>query len=238
MDAAQRQPWERCKGEGEKPFAAFCRYLDLGTQRSIHQAVKDFLTETSQPYRKSVYDWWRQWAGRWKWRDRAQAFDDYKEYVARKAEVEAEAAARAADAEDRVQQRKLLTEEAKGIRTIARLLAARILEVLSDPAKLRTLELHRVKTVVATDPLNRTETVTPGVLDLVKLAGDGLKVGSELYRVAQLDQPDEDGQPKTAERKAQEIATVLTGRLLEMSLDEMLVLRDELIRLNGKAAVE
>jgi len=236
-EARQKQPWDRVKGEGETPYAAFCRYLNLGTQRSIHQAVKDHLAATAQPYRSSVYSWWRQWAAKYTWRHRAQAYDEYREYVARKAEIEAEAQARATAADDRVQQRHLLVQEAISLRTMARVLAGRILQVLSDPQELKQIGLKRQKSVEITrngTSETRFEEVYPGVLDLVKLVGDSAEVGGRLYRLAQLDQPDPDGSPKTAERKAEEVAKIITGRLLGLGVEELLTLRDELSGPNGQ----
>jgi len=253
-DAAQRQPWERRAGEPSRCYAAFCYVRNLGPERTIRQGVKVYLIgdcpknapqrarqqrryrthDRPAAYLESVRGQWRRWSSRFHWFERCGAYDVYQEYLLRHAELRAESAAVEQKAAERVQQRELLTLEAVTLRTIARLLAMQILAVLKDPEQLKQLKLHRVK-VVAGDTLNRTETVTPGVLDLLKLTGDGLKVGSELYRVAQLGQPDDDGKPKTAEKRVEELATIIAGQLMGMDTTAMLALREELLGLNGKA---
>ena len=192
---------------------------------------------TPGKYIRNVRRRWGDWSRKNAWVERCARYDEHQEYELRHAELRAESAAVEQKATERVQQRELLTLEAVTLRTIARLLAMQILAVLKDPAQLQQLKLHRVK-VVDGDKFNHTETITPGVLDLVKLADDGLKVGSELYRMAQLGQPGDDGKPKTAERRVEELATIIAGQLMGMDTTAMLALRERLIGLNGEAESE
>jgi len=247
-----KQPWERQPKETIRAYAAFCVYRNMGAERSLTNAVRFYLSEkarktatkqqrqqrrwrahpTPGKYLRNVRRRWGHWSHKHSWVDRCVAYDEHQEYELRHAELEAEGKAREEKAKERIQQRELLGKEAISLRTIARLLAARILEVLGDKEALKTLKLTRVKTVDG-DKFNRTEEITPGILDLIKLAGDGMDVGSRLYRLAQLDEPDEAGQGKTAEKRAQEVAGVLTEQLLKLDLGALLELREGLIGLNG-----
>ncbi len=230
-DAPTKQPWERREGETPRDYGRFLIYRNMGPERSVRKAAG-----VNKLKKKGQYGAWRYWqqiAYRHHWNDRAREWDEYQEYERVKAERVAEARGREEQAAEHVKQQALLAQDGVALCTVARLLAARILEALSDKEKLRKLELHRVK-VVAGDKFNRTETVTPSILDLIKLAGDGMEVGSRLYRLAQLDQPDEDGKPKTAERRAEEVAKILTDDLLKRDVGGLLALRDALIGTNGK----
>lgn len=249
----QRQPWERQEGETPRDYGRFLIYRNMGPERSVRKAAG-----VNKLKKKGQYGAWRYWqqiAYRHQWNDRAREWDEYQEYERVKVERVAEATAREEHAAERVQQRALLTQEAVGLRTIARLLAGRILEVLKDPEALRQLGLKRRKVVVVSRAVptapglpaetedkvatpmvteRRQEEVYPGVLELIKLAGEGMEAGSRLYRLAQLDEPDEDGKPKTAERRAQEVAQILTEDLLKRDVGCLLALRDELVGVNGK----
>lgn len=253
-DTPQKQPWERQADEPLRCYRRFLKYRALGPERSVRKACD--IAKFPREGRKPSWQYWRKLAEQWHWRDRARAYDEHQEYQLRHAELEAEGKAREEQAAERIQQRDLLRKEAISLRTIARMLAARILEVLQDKDALRQLTLKRRKTVVtsrvipmapglaeakpgekADPPMlteQRIEEVWPGVLELLKLAGDGMEVGGRLYRLAQLDEPDEEGQPKTAERRAEDVAKVLTGRLLALGMDELLLLREGLVSDNGK----
>jgi len=47
---------------------------------------------------------------------------------------------------------------------------------------------------------------------------------------------DEDGMPKTAEKRAEDLAKILAGRLLGLGIEDLLALRDDLT--NGKPETE
>jgi hypothetical protein len=69
------KPWERRKGEGEKPFAAFCVYRDMGAKRSV-LAVVTQLSKSRQLITR--------WKSTWHWDDRARAYDNDLEKQAQK----------------------------------------------------------------------------------------------------------------------------------------------------------
>lgn len=59
-------PWERQPGESEKAYEAFCIYRDAGEKRSINMVY--------QKCTKSV-SLLRRWSVRWRWVERAAAYD-------------------------------------------------------------------------------------------------------------------------------------------------------------------
>lgn len=58
--------WERAAGETTKAFDAFTTYLEAGPDRTIKSATDDT---------GHRYDTARDWAKRWRWRERAGSFD-------------------------------------------------------------------------------------------------------------------------------------------------------------------
>ena len=82
--AEEPNPWERMPGESDKAFAKFCAYRDMGAGRSLarlcqlhpgnkgwgHRAVEDLCS-------------------RWRWVDRARAWDDEQDRVRSEAQMQA-----------------------------------------------------------------------------------------------------------------------------------------------------
>lgn len=62
-------PWDRQPGESDKAFAAFCAYRDLGPDRT-HEKTREKLGKNSGYLRVL-----EAWSGRFRWMDRAAAFD-------------------------------------------------------------------------------------------------------------------------------------------------------------------
>src|SRR5579871_841200 len=62
-------PWERWKGESLKAFSAFTLYLQLGSGRSVVAVAQECNESLSLLNR---------WSSRWRWSDRAQAYDRYE----------------------------------------------------------------------------------------------------------------------------------------------------------------
>ncbi|KGI79322.1 hypothetical protein IL38_23720 [Actinopolyspora erythraea] len=70
--ASDRNAWEQQPGESERMFARFTVYRDLGEGRTLNQTA-EILNSTS---RKTVtYRSLTEYASRYRWRERAEAFD-------------------------------------------------------------------------------------------------------------------------------------------------------------------
>lgn len=77
------EPWERQPGETSRAYAAFSVYRDLGPQRSLAKALAAAAKKPSNRRH------WQRWAAKYRWVERAQAYDDYLDRLAReKAEQE------------------------------------------------------------------------------------------------------------------------------------------------------
>lgn len=72
---ATHQPWDKLSGEGNRPYAAFCKYRDMGPERTIGKLVEQ-IGGSAATYRtlSSVHGWVR----------RCEAYDDYLERQERK----------------------------------------------------------------------------------------------------------------------------------------------------------
>ena len=65
--------WERQPDEGSKAYAAFCVYRDLGPERSLDKALSK---ANKKPTNRRH---WSRWMEKYRWYERAQAYDDYIE---------------------------------------------------------------------------------------------------------------------------------------------------------------
>jgi hypothetical protein len=74
VSAAENQPWERQDGESAPAFAAFCHYRDLGPKRSLLRAYQQHKPDAEQ-----LAGIWSEWSAKWRWYDRALAYDDHLE---------------------------------------------------------------------------------------------------------------------------------------------------------------
>jgi hypothetical protein len=107
----ERRPWERQPGEGQNPYLAFVRYRDLGESRSVRQAVdvKQVPKKGQDPY----WHWWYRWSQKWHWRQRARAYDDWRNTQRQKAADDAVVQSAIAETEENERQRKLRLREAR-----------------------------------------------------------------------------------------------------------------------------
>ena len=69
--------WERQPGESSRAYAAFCIYRDLGPARSLDKALAQANKKPSNRRH------WARWMERYRWLERAQAYDDYIERIKR-----------------------------------------------------------------------------------------------------------------------------------------------------------
>lgn len=75
--------WERLPNESSKAYAAFCIYRDLGFERSLDKALA---VANKKPTNRRH---WARWMEKYKWVERAQAYDDYIEQKKRKEQEKA-----------------------------------------------------------------------------------------------------------------------------------------------------
>ncbi|GHU67471.1 hypothetical protein FACS189447_09680 [Spirochaetia bacterium] len=82
-DVLPFESWERLTGETAAAFAAFCAFRDFGAERSVPKAVKECYGkkdggEPADPaFLLKKCRMWRNWAAQYKWRERAEAYDQY-----------------------------------------------------------------------------------------------------------------------------------------------------------------
>ncbi len=76
---ANELAWERQDGESSQAFAAFVLYRDLGPHRSLLKAY-----QRHKPDAELLAGLWSEWSARWRWLDRALAYDDHCDAQRRK----------------------------------------------------------------------------------------------------------------------------------------------------------
>lgn len=82
-------PWERQPGESNKAYTAFCIYRDLPpTQRSLKEVTIRFYEKDRAKVRRAS-KMIEKWSVRWRWVERAEAWDQERDRRAREAEIEA-----------------------------------------------------------------------------------------------------------------------------------------------------
>ena len=76
-DVLPFESWERLPNESNFAFSAFCAFRDCGAERNIRKAVES--VEADEAVRSKRYKVWRNWAARFRWRERAADYDRYIE---------------------------------------------------------------------------------------------------------------------------------------------------------------
>jgi hypothetical protein len=74
------ESWEQLPGESSAAYAAFCAYRDFGPGRNIRRAVEGQFRFAELPLAgltAKKYRVWRGWSMRFKWRERAEEYDQY-----------------------------------------------------------------------------------------------------------------------------------------------------------------
>ncbi len=129
--------WERQPDESAKAFAAFECYRMLGPDRSLqaawekHYARPGTLRARTRKGREEaglVVGYFRRWYKRWRWAERAAAWEEEVTALARDQELDRELKARLAEQEEELRQRKLMREEARAARAVARRLLRRLMQ--------------------------------------------------------------------------------------------------------------
>jgi hypothetical protein len=73
------ESWGQLKGETPNAFAAFCAYRDCGADRTIRKAVEN--SEKDETLWNSKCNAWGNWSAKYRWRERAAAFDRHIEQL-------------------------------------------------------------------------------------------------------------------------------------------------------------
>jgi len=210
----EKQPWERQKGEGHKAYAAFSRYRDLGPARSVGKAAPVTARDGMKTARQRETHWWRQWAQKWAWRARAEAWDDYQVAIRQRAADEVVVATAIATAEENERQRGLTIDTARAIKAAVRAVLARF---LSD-----TKSLEQIPSAKLVPFLNIVSQAAKAA-QVVERLEMGEATNREEHRIA----------PETAEAAKRVAAVLEDARAHGYSVGELVALLDEMG--NGKA---
>lgn len=80
MATKNDETWERQESESAPAFAAFVHYRDLGPKRSLLKAYQQH-----KPDAEMLSGIWSEWSAKWRWLERALAYDDHLDVLRRKA---------------------------------------------------------------------------------------------------------------------------------------------------------
>lgn len=148
------EPWERLPDETDKAWAAFSRYLDAGPDRTLSNAEEPAKSPKSArkspkkpPVKKTVSGSVKDWSKRFRWRERANAWDG--KLFAKAAEVKLSEATRRAKEQE---QRRKQVDDDDWVAGSALLIKG--LEILDRPLDTKTMQGPGGQTVVveATPP--------------------------------------------------------------------------------------
>jgi len=127
--------WEPMEGESPLAFAAFEMYRRLGPARTVEEAWRRYWARPGTRRRRRnktspprVMPYFSRWAVRWRWRERALAWDEEQAAMARDQQLDRELQEKARQHEEEIQQRQLWKEEARAARTFARRMLMRTLQ--------------------------------------------------------------------------------------------------------------
>jgi hypothetical protein len=122
-------------GETSLAFAAFEIYRRLGPARTVEEAWRQYWSRPGTRRKRMgnispprVMPYFSQWAVRWRWRQRALAWDDEQTAVERDQRLDRELQEKGRQHEEEIQQRQLWKEEARAARTFARRMLLRALQ--------------------------------------------------------------------------------------------------------------
>lgn len=150
MYDARPTPWDRQPGESPKAFYAFVLYRDLPPNERSLRRVADLLyghnPATRRPQHRHVPGQIKRWAERFAWVERAAAWDQERERIAREAEAEAIRAMRERHAKEAValQERALARLRALDPSELS---ARDVLAYLIEAAKLERISRGEPETI-------------------------------------------------------------------------------------------
>ena len=129
--------WERQPGESAQAFGGFECYRRLPpAERSLQRAWEDHCNRPGQARERrgkgagGPHGHWTRWMSRWRWKERALAWDEEVAALARDQELDRELKARLATQEEELRQRRLRKEEALAACTVARRMLLRVLQAV------------------------------------------------------------------------------------------------------------
>ncbi|MFH1603862.1 MAG: hypothetical protein ABIH03_08145 [Pseudomonadota bacterium] len=178
--------------------------------------------------RKPSWQYWRKLAERWHWKDRADAWDEWRNALAQKHADEraAEAAIREAEEIEKERQRQI---EAGRKAVAAGSAVVRRLVALFDEGKLDDLSLERIKTVIVGEGGARAESERKSLVELLPAALVALAEGQKLQRVAQ-ERVTEKREVKIDFGDVDKFADLITKLLPEEKWDEAKGMFAEMLR--------
>ena len=181
----QRLPWARRKFESHKAYAAFLRYRDLGVGRSVHKAAPVPAGQLPKTGKTKYNHWWRDWAAKWEWRVRAEAWDTHLFTVKQDAADKAVIESAIAEAEENEKQREQRLREARSLRAAGRSVFTRFLALIQS-GELERITLQRVKHSIeqrSESGSHKTEDETKAITELLDMATKAIEVGQKLERL-------------------------------------------------------
>jgi len=195
--------WERQPGESAQAFGGFECYRRLPPgERSLQRAWEDHCNRPGQARERrgkgasGPHGHWTRWMSRWRWKERALAWDGEVAALARDQELDRELKARLAAQEEELRQRQLMREEARAARAVGRRFLLRILQAVEagqlDELALPDLLPHLAKAstlLVVGQKLDRLLSGEP--TDLTRVETDAREVVGRLVAVMQQYVPEE-----------------------------------------------
>ena len=128
-------PWEPMAGETAKAFEAFEYYRRLPPgERSLQRAWEDYWNRPGNALHRSKkragkpYGHWTRWMSKWRWQERALAWDAEQSEIERDQRLDRELRERAQAHAEELRQRQLMKEEARAARAVGRRILMRILQ--------------------------------------------------------------------------------------------------------------
>lgn len=211
LDVPHRQPWRRQWRESAHAYRCFCIYRDMGSDRSLTKAVRQYLSSphkgtskqqrqarrfathpTPGKYLGAIRRTWGEWSRLRFWVSRCEKYDEWSR---REAEARADKAAVDAaieEAEENERQRNLRITEARNARSAGRSIIDQFLALIKA-GELANLGMARTKSVVTKKGVDaegkedgtfvRTELERKGLPEILSLAIQAIAEGQKAERL-------------------------------------------------------